>query len=291
VTEAAWKQRLFDWEKRDRCLDHLRRHLRACRFSRSRVELLVSCSRDGQAITDNGASRSLLTASKAQVARLTGLSPTAIHKAKEALVAAGLLRYTPGHYLASWSRVWDLCPPPDPVEAMITAPDEGRAVTTGHHRSPPVTAPRQEPKKENSKYSKTQLQENQEPKKGAQLLLQEGNAKRLATYGSGDDLIDAAKIRVETSYVDQVERTASRIMMRARACEHRCKIIDPERRLKPHTARALARCVASLDHDALDEFQRLLDYLDTHDVESTGGCLVSCFKKRGWWRYAKPATV
>jgi len=289
VTEAAWRQRLFDWEESDRDVETLRRHLVACRFSRSQVELLVSCSREGQAIKDNGLGRSLLTASKAQVARLTGLSPTAIHKAKEALVAAGLMRYTPGHYLVSWGRVWDLWPPPDPVQAMLSAPDapdapdEGRPVTAGHHRSPPVTSARQEPKKERFNYSKTQLQENQETKKGAQPLLQTG----------GRDVIDAMQIRLEESVADQVERFAGRILTRARVCERRCQIIDPECTLKPHTARALARRVAKLmgelGNDTQEEFSRILDSLDTREIQNTGGYLVASFKRRGWWTFEPAA--
>ena len=100
---------------------HVRGHLGRCGLARCTIELVMLLVKKGRKCECDGELVYRLRISKRKAAKEMGCSATAAVKASQRLEILGVLAVVrfggPAEYVLSWTRLRQLEPPPDPVEA------------------------------------------------------------------------------------------------------------------------------------------------------------------------------
>jgi len=273
----GWKQLLFDWDRTDRDAAVLDRHLCLAGLPDADRRLIVAALRHGDwvrvADADGDRAHSVWRASQRDMGRMAGLSPGAVCKAKNRLVARDVARYEPGALVVSWSRVWALEPLPDPA-AQHADFDATDGSASARFRAP-------QEQEDISISSNTQLptQPNGAPSPSTGAHDPAGPVAVGALVGR-DALADAAAAnRMRDHHIATV---TDRIMGAVGDVERRHGT-PASHRLARGMAERIAAAVIEDEHPA-DEIRSVLGSMGRREgfTTSPAAFFVGCAKRRGW---------
>lgn len=295
LSAEAGRQRLFDWEARQRSLECLRDHCRASGMFPGDVVLLSGICEFGQQIREEKTSFSVWKIGVRSAARKLNQPPSTVVKARDRLAKRGLLRWLDETIIASWSRVFELPPQSDSVSlrwsdfvdhtqqagcSRVFTParqyqEKDQDTWTNTNTNPTTKNQRQSL---NSMVQQTQVFENRE---SVATMERRSAAIDEGTSNAGLEIAEALSQSMATRYEQTIERVLSNALQVMFDAESRVGVREADRCRAMTIERIVRSAIAS---NAERDLMRVLESIDrTRSFRRTPGAMfVGCAKRRGW---------